>query len=222
MKFDDSSRWTSGNLIYREAPIYRNLYVQLPWPSPAAVNFSRAASATPQKYRVSGETRTVKTPCPRSRPVLFSLFSCNGQPVIVLVSAETARRLIARKSSARSAEFTADMRFFRRFVGNRAASRSVEPSLSWKFVRPAPRGDYEIWPRWREDNGGKKKGLKKSYKRVRNSGRKCIGWRKWVCSRASSGLLLALVALRKCCRSSARTALRFSVQRTIVALHPRE
>lgn len=48
---------------------------------------------------MSGETRTVKTPS--ARGPLFPLFSCNGQPVIALVSAETACRLIARKSSAR-------------------------------------------------------------------------------------------------------------------------
>lgn len=59
---------------------------------------SHAAPAMPQKYRVSGKTRTVKTPSARGS--LFPLFSCNGQPVIALVSAETACRLIARKSSA--------------------------------------------------------------------------------------------------------------------------
>jgi len=46
---------------------------------------------------VSAKTRTVKTPSAAAR---FPLFSDNGQPVIVFTSAQTTRRLIARKSLA--------------------------------------------------------------------------------------------------------------------------
>jgi len=140
---------------------------------------SHAAPATPQKYRVSGETRTVKTPS--ACEPLFRLFSCNGQPVIVLVSAKTARRLIVRKSSdwpnsRPTCGFFADLPETTR----PAAASSRRQNLSgWRRVRlwdSTATTITSIIPIQREE----KKKDKECRKRIRNSGRKCIGWRKWV------------------------------------------
>jgi hypothetical protein len=97
------------------------------------------------------------------------------------------------------------VRFFRRFAGNHAASRRVESSSSWKFIRLAP-CDYEIQSRRRrrrysqfEEEKKRGKAVKESMK-VRNSGRKCIDRRKWVCLLHPA---CSLVAESKC-RSSAR------------------
>lgn len=96
---------------------------------------SHAAPATPQKYRVSRETRTVKTPSARG-PALSSFFLQRSTCYRSRFGGN--RTPINRPKIFGPAEFTADVRFFRRFAGNRAASRSVEPSSSWKFVRSAP------------------------------------------------------------------------------------
>lgn len=75
--------------------------------------------------------------------------------------------------------------------------------------------DYEIRSRRRRRRGEKRRGEKRAVRGYEIAEGNAIGRRKWVCS-------LHPVYCSRWENVVARTALRFSVQRTIVALYPRE
>lgn len=136
MKFGGFIAVTSENLIYREHQfigIYTFNCRDLRW----SLLISRAAPATPQKYRVSGETRMVKT-----SNSLSSFFL--QRPTCYRVSRFGANRTpINRSKIFDRTEFTADVRFFRGFVGNREVSHIVVE------IRSLVPRDYETQPRRR-------------------------------------------------------------------------
>lgn len=165
----------------------------------ATVNFSRGSCNAAKISGVEGNKNGQNTE--RSRPALSSFFlqrstcyrSCFGGN----------RTPINRLKIFGSAEFTADVWFFRRFAWNRAASRNVEPSSSWKFVGSAPRAIMRFD---RDDDDGyyadSKRGKKGRIKRVVRGyeiveGSVSAGGNGYVCFIQ----LIARSSLRKCCRS---------------------